>query len=123
TQQASIETVLPDSQELFLTLEPIPSQPSQGGLQDHEAGKGTSAANVSTLPLSSPSQRLAQIRRRKNACAMKCSLSSCSPPALKELSRMCGGKQWQSPGKRKMNTRTGGTSKMRGGSSAMRGAK
>ncbi|EMP42274.1 hypothetical protein UY3_00434 [Chelonia mydas] len=39
TQQASGETILPDSQELFITLEPIPSQ---GGLPDHEAGEGTS---------------------------------------------------------------------------------
>ncbi|XP_074827240.1 uncharacterized protein LOC141998375 [Natator depressus] len=41
-QQASGETVLPDSQELFITLEPIPSQASQGRLPDHEAGEGTS---------------------------------------------------------------------------------
>ncbi|EMP40895.1 hypothetical protein UY3_01861 [Chelonia mydas] len=59
-QQASRESLLPGSQELFITLEPIPSQ---GGLPDHEAGEGTSAANVSTLPLSSSSHRLAQIRR------------------------------------------------------------
>ncbi|XP_053877868.1 uncharacterized protein LOC128833768 [Malaclemys terrapin pileata] len=65
TQQASKESLLPSSQELFITLEPIPSQLSQGGLPDHEAGEGTSAPNVSTLPLSSPSQRLAQIRRQK----------------------------------------------------------
>ncbi|EMP30509.1 Zinc finger and SCAN domain-containing protein 29 [Chelonia mydas] len=41
-QQASGESLLPGSQELFITLEPIPSQPSQGGLPDHEAGEGTS---------------------------------------------------------------------------------
>ncbi|EMP34058.1 hypothetical protein UY3_08804 [Chelonia mydas] len=41
-QKASRETVLPDSQELFITLEPIPSQPSQGGLPDHKAREGTS---------------------------------------------------------------------------------
>ncbi|XP_074823768.1 uncharacterized protein LOC141996018 [Natator depressus] len=64
-QQASKESLIPGSQELFITLEPIPSQTSQGGLLDHEAGEGTSAANVSMLPLSSPSQRLAQSRRRK----------------------------------------------------------
>ncbi|XP_074801800.1 diphthamide biosynthesis protein 3 isoform X1 [Natator depressus] len=61
-QQASGESLLPSSQELFITLEPICSQ---GGLPDHETGEDTSAANVSTLPLSSPSQRLAQIRRQK----------------------------------------------------------
>nr|XP_048693285.1 uncharacterized protein LOC125631115 [Caretta caretta] len=60
--QASRETVLPDSQELFITLEPIPSQP---GLPDLEGREGTSAANVSTLPLASSSQRLAQIRKRQ----------------------------------------------------------
>ncbi|XP_074980865.1 zinc finger and SCAN domain-containing protein 32-like [Caretta caretta] len=60
TQQASGESLLPCSQKRFSTLEPIPSQ---GGLPDHEAGEGTSVANVSTLFLSSPSQRLAQIRR------------------------------------------------------------
>ncbi|XP_074803674.1 LOW QUALITY PROTEIN: uncharacterized protein LOC141984497 [Natator depressus] len=63
--QASGETILPDSQELFITLEPIPSQPSQPGLPDLEGREGTSAPNVSTLPLASPSQRLAQVRRRK----------------------------------------------------------
>nr|XP_048672455.1 uncharacterized protein LOC125620592 isoform X1 [Caretta caretta] len=61
--QASGETLIPDSQELFITLESIPSQP---GLPDLESREGTSAAaNVSTLPLASPSQRLAQVRRRK----------------------------------------------------------
>ncbi|XP_074798443.1 uncharacterized protein LOC141980758 [Natator depressus] len=60
--QASGETILPDSQELFITLETVSSQP---GLLDLEDGEGTSAANVSTLQLASPSQRLAQIRRRK----------------------------------------------------------
>ncbi|XP_048704889.2 uncharacterized protein LOC125636191 [Caretta caretta] len=50
-------TVLPDSQDLFITLIEIPSQPI-------ETGEGTSAAaNVSSLP--PPSQRLSQIRRRK----------------------------------------------------------
>ncbi|KAM9148157.1 uncharacterized protein ACDP82_005621 [Pangshura tecta] len=62
-QQASRESLLRGSQELFIFLEPIPSQ---GMLLDHEAGGGISAANVSTLPLSSPSQRPAQIRRQKN---------------------------------------------------------
>ncbi|XP_073193147.1 uncharacterized protein [Lepidochelys kempii] len=57
----------PTARNCFITLEPIPSQTSQGGLLDHEAREGTSAANVSTLPLSSPSQRLAQIRRRKKS--------------------------------------------------------
>ncbi|XP_048673435.1 syntaxin-8 isoform X1 [Caretta caretta] len=60
--QTSGETVLPNSQELFITLDPIPSQP---GLPDLEGREGSSAANVSTLPLRSPSQRLVQIKRRK----------------------------------------------------------
>ncbi|XP_074823612.1 uncharacterized protein LOC141995947 [Natator depressus] len=64
TQQASGETVLPNNQELFITLGTIPSQPR---LPDLEGGEGTSAANVSTLLLSSPSQRLAQIKRQKNS--------------------------------------------------------
>ncbi|XP_073192130.1 cystin-1 isoform X1 [Lepidochelys kempii] len=62
-QQVSRETVSPDSQELFITLEPIPPEPTQGRLPDPPGGEGTSAANVSTLPLSSSSQRLAKIRR------------------------------------------------------------
>ncbi|XP_053868314.1 trichohyalin-like [Malaclemys terrapin pileata] len=37
----------------------------QAELGDPGAGEGTSAANVSMLPLSSPSQRLVQIRRPK----------------------------------------------------------
>ncbi|XP_074810188.1 uncharacterized protein LOC141988250 [Natator depressus] len=60
--QASRETILPDSQELFITLEPIPSQPR---LPDLEGREGTSAANVSMLRLASPYQRLAEIRRQK----------------------------------------------------------
>nr|XP_048707973.1 uncharacterized protein LOC125637523 isoform X2 [Caretta caretta] len=49
-------TVFPDSQDLFITLTEIPSQPN-------EAGEGTSTANDSSLP--PLSQRLSQIRRRK----------------------------------------------------------
>ncbi|XP_053861126.1 uncharacterized protein LOC128823073 [Malaclemys terrapin pileata] len=65
--QASRETNFPESQELFLTLdlETVPPEPTQGRLPDLPGREGTSAANVSTLPLSSPSQRLAKIRRRK----------------------------------------------------------
>ncbi|KAM7168477.1 uncharacterized protein RBU57_006478 [Macrochelys suwanniensis] len=62
TQQGSGEALFPDSQELFVTLEPVPYEPTQGVL---DAGEGTSAANVSTPPLSSPSQRLAKIRSKK----------------------------------------------------------
>ncbi|EMP41384.1 hypothetical protein UY3_01395 [Chelonia mydas] len=42
-QQASGETVFPDSQELFLTLDLVPSQPTEGRLLDLEGGEGTSA--------------------------------------------------------------------------------
>ncbi|KAM7145760.1 myb/SANT-like DNA-binding domain-containing protein 7 isoform 2-T2 [Macrochelys suwanniensis] len=62
TQQGSGEALFPDSQELFVTLEPVPYEPTQGVL---DAGEGTSAANVSTPPLSSPSQRLVKIRSKK----------------------------------------------------------
>ncbi|EMP35212.1 hypothetical protein UY3_07645 [Chelonia mydas] len=58
-QQASRGSILPDNQDLFLSRAPTPAQ-------DCDGGEGTSAANVSTLPLSSPSQRLAQIKRQKN---------------------------------------------------------
>ncbi|XP_074984656.1 zinc finger and SCAN domain-containing protein 32-like [Caretta caretta] len=67
SQQASGETGFPDSQELFLTLdlEPLLPEPTQGCLPDPPGGEGTSAACVSRITGSSPSQRLAKIRRRK----------------------------------------------------------
>ncbi|KAM7167736.1 uncharacterized protein RBU57_006085 [Macrochelys suwanniensis] len=55
----------PDSQDLFITLMEIPYQPSQGGNPDRESGEGSVAASVSRATPASPSQRLAQIRRRK----------------------------------------------------------
>ncbi|XP_074986224.1 uncharacterized protein LOC142072635 [Caretta caretta] len=65
-QVTSGESVFPPSQELFLTLEPIAFPYSQSMLPDHDPGEGTSAgANVSMRPLSTPSQRLVQIRRQK----------------------------------------------------------
>nr|XP_048686949.1 uncharacterized protein LOC125627152 [Caretta caretta] len=59
--------VAPSSQELFLTLdlEPVPPEPTQGCLRDLPGGEGTSAACVSRITGSSPSQRLVKIRRRK----------------------------------------------------------
>nr|XP_048687979.1 zinc finger and SCAN domain-containing protein 32-like [Caretta caretta] len=95
SQQASGETSFPDSQELFLTLdlEPVPPKPTQGCLLDPAGGEGTSAACVSMITGSSPSQRLVKLRKKKkNALAMKCSLSSCCPPTLTEHRRMRGGK-------------------------------
>ncbi|XP_077672415.1 uncharacterized protein LOC144264534 isoform X1 [Eretmochelys imbricata] len=65
-QAASGESVFPPSQELFLMLKPVASPYSQSMLPDHDSGEGTSAGeNVSMWPLSTPSQRLVQIRRRK----------------------------------------------------------
>nr|XP_048714453.1 uncharacterized protein LOC125640224 [Caretta caretta]XP_048714454.1 uncharacterized protein LOC125640224 [Caretta caretta] len=64
-QQASGETVFPNSQELFFTLDLVSSQPTEGRLLDREGGEETSAANVSSLHVSSPSQRLSKIRSRK----------------------------------------------------------
>ncbi|KAM7163321.1 uncharacterized protein RBU57_008969 [Macrochelys suwanniensis] len=55
----------PDSQDLFITLTEIPYQPSQGSNPDRESGERSAAASVSRSTHSSPSQRLAQIRRRK----------------------------------------------------------
>ncbi|XP_073191255.1 uncharacterized protein [Lepidochelys kempii] len=94
SQQASGETGFPDSQELFLTLdlEPVPPEPTQGCLLDPAGGEGTSAACVSMITGSSPSQRLVKLRKKKNALAMKCSPSSCCPPTLTEHRRMRGGK-------------------------------
>ncbi|XP_074799141.1 zinc finger and SCAN domain-containing protein 32-like [Natator depressus] len=59
SQQGSGETGFPNSQDLFITLdlEPVPPEPTQGGLPDPEGREGISAAYVS------PSQRLAKIRR------------------------------------------------------------
>ncbi|XP_048706378.1 uncharacterized protein LOC125636769 [Caretta caretta] len=67
SQQASGETGFPNRQELFLTLdlEPVPPESTQGCLPDPPGGEGTSAACVSRITGSSPSQRLVKIRRRK----------------------------------------------------------
>ncbi|XP_073198737.1 uncharacterized protein [Lepidochelys kempii] len=67
SQQASGETSFPDSQELFLTLdlEPVPPEPTQGCFLDPAGGEGTSAACVSMITGSSPSQRLVKIRKKK----------------------------------------------------------
>ncbi|XP_050821155.1 uncharacterized protein LOC127056866 [Gopherus flavomarginatus] len=62
--ESTQHSVLPNSQELFLTLTELPSQPSQATIPDNEAMEGTSAANFSSIP--TPSRRLSQIRRRKN---------------------------------------------------------
>ncbi|XP_050810323.1 uncharacterized protein LOC127051700 [Gopherus flavomarginatus] len=61
--ESTQHSVLPNSQELFLTQMELPSQPSQASSPDNEAMEVTSAANFSSLP--TPSRRLFQIRRRK----------------------------------------------------------
>nr|XP_048720956.1 uncharacterized protein LOC125642978 [Caretta caretta] len=67
SQQASGETGFSDSQELFLTLdlEPVPPEPTQGCLLDPAGREGTSAACVSMITGSSPSQRLVKLRKKK----------------------------------------------------------
>nr|XP_048683839.1 sorting nexin-27 isoform X2 [Caretta caretta] len=67
SQQASGETGFPNSQELFLTLdlEPVPPEPTQGCLLDPAGGEGNSAACVSMITGSSPSQRLVKLRKKK----------------------------------------------------------
>ncbi|KAM9155271.1 uncharacterized protein ACDP82_003850 [Pangshura tecta] len=55
----------PDSQDLFITLTEIPYQPSPAVTPDPDSGEGSVAATVSRPVPASPSQRLAQIRRRK----------------------------------------------------------
>ncbi|XP_065432141.1 myb/SANT-like DNA-binding domain-containing protein 2 [Chrysemys picta bellii] len=59
--ESTQHSVLPNIQDLFLSLTEVPSQPS---IQDHDPMEGTSAAaNSSSLP--PPSRRLSQVRRRK----------------------------------------------------------
>ncbi|XP_050776630.1 myb/SANT-like DNA-binding domain-containing protein 2 [Gopherus flavomarginatus] len=72
--ESTQHSVLPNSQELFLTLTELPSQPSQATIPHNEAMEVTSAANVSSLP--TPSRRLSQIRRwgkkrRETKCSRK----------------------------------------------------
>ncbi|XP_065415902.1 SRRM2 protein homolog rsr-2-like [Chrysemys picta bellii] len=62
--ESTQHSILPNSQDLSLTLTEVPSQPSQASTQDSDPMEGTSAAaNSSSLP--PPSRRLSQIRRRK----------------------------------------------------------
>ncbi|XP_074930118.1 zinc finger and SCAN domain-containing protein 29-like [Chelonoidis abingdonii] len=58
--ESTQHSILPNSQELFLSLTEVPSQ---GISPDHEAMEGTSAANFSSLR--DGGGRLSQIRRRK----------------------------------------------------------
>ncbi|XP_050796271.1 troponin T, cardiac muscle-like [Gopherus flavomarginatus] len=61
--ESTQHSILPNSQELFVTQTELPSQPSQTTSPDSEAMEVTSAAHFSSLP--TPSRRLAQRRRRK----------------------------------------------------------
>ncbi|XP_053867793.1 SRRM2 protein homolog rsr-2-like [Malaclemys terrapin pileata] len=62
--ESTQHSILPNSQDLFITLTEVPSQASQASTQDSDPMEGTSAAaNSSSLP--PPSRRLSQIRRRK----------------------------------------------------------
>ncbi|XP_050825288.1 uncharacterized protein LOC127058883 [Gopherus flavomarginatus] len=54
-------SIPPNSQDLFLTLTEVPSQPSQASSTDNEAMEASSAAHFSSLP--SPVRRIGQIRR------------------------------------------------------------
>ncbi|CAM4645710.1 unnamed protein product [Lepidochelys olivacea] len=99
------ETVLPDSQELFITLEPLPSQPSQGGLLDHEAGEGTSGVR-SQIQLT---QSGAEIKKPGESVKVTCKTSGYTFTSY--------GMHWarQAPGKGlewvgAINTNTGDTS-------------
>ncbi|XP_043348948.1 uncharacterized protein LOC122455948 [Dermochelys coriacea] len=62
-RQASRGSILPDSQELFLALEPVPSQDQLAA--EHDAGEGTFAETLSVGTSSTLGQRLSQIRRQK----------------------------------------------------------
>ncbi|XP_053872289.1 myb/SANT-like DNA-binding domain-containing protein 2 isoform X2 [Malaclemys terrapin pileata] len=61
--ESTQHSILSNSQDLFLSLTEVPSQPSQASIQDHDPMEGTSAANLSSLP--PPSRRRSQIRRRR----------------------------------------------------------
>ncbi|XP_065455298.1 myb/SANT-like DNA-binding domain-containing protein 2 [Chrysemys picta bellii] len=62
--ESTQHSLLPNSQDLFITPTEVPSQTSQASTQDSDPMEGTSAAaNSSSLP--PPSRRLSQIRRRK----------------------------------------------------------
>ncbi|KAM9134265.1 uncharacterized protein ACDP82_009665 [Pangshura tecta] len=62
---STYNTDFPNSQDLFITLTEIPYQPSPAIIPDPESGEGSVAVTVSRPTLAFPSQRLAQIRRRK----------------------------------------------------------
>ncbi|CAM4563300.1 unnamed protein product [Caretta caretta] len=62
-RQASGGPILPESQEIFLTLEPCGSQDIT--VANRDAREGTSAGNVSFGGSSTPESRLSLLRRRR----------------------------------------------------------
>ncbi|EMP31447.1 hypothetical protein UY3_11376 [Chelonia mydas] len=83
-QQESGESFLPDSQELFITLEPIPSQ---GRLPDPEAREGTSGIGSSTQ--NSNGRKLRELSDSYSQCnALKVDASHGTVDALCQLNAL-----------------------------------
>ncbi|XP_048721387.2 uncharacterized protein LOC125643174 isoform X1 [Caretta caretta] len=129
SQQASGETGFPDSQELFLTLdlEPVPPEPTQGCLLDPAGVEGTSAACVSRITGSFPSQKLVKIKRRKKRTRDEMFSELMLSFHTDRAKTNARGRQCQSAGKHKMTGRRGGGLKrglkLKGGGSMMRGGR
>ncbi|EMP31554.1 Protein PTHB1 [Chelonia mydas] len=81
-QQASGETVFSHSQELFFTLDLVPSQATEGGLPDLEGGEGTSGIGISTQN-SSGQRRLRELWD---------SYPQCNAPEVDTSPESCGSK-------------------------------
>nr|XP_048718654.1 uncharacterized protein LOC125641985 [Caretta caretta] len=95
-QQASGESVLPSSQDLFITLEPIPSL---AGSPTPKPEKAPLVQMFLRSPYHLRPRGYRRLEGEKNALAMTCFPSSCSPPVLIGHSLIHGGIQWQRPGK------------------------
>nr|XP_048696962.1 uncharacterized protein LOC125632570 isoform X1 [Caretta caretta] len=134
-QQASRETGFPDSQELFLILdlEPVPRELTQGCLPDPPGREGTSAACVSRITGSSPSQRLVKIRRRKKRTRDEM-FSELMLSSHTDRAQMNAWRQTMSKCRKAQNDRGGGGLKrvsgrlktglkLKGGGSVMRGGR
>ncbi|XP_053878885.1 uncharacterized protein LOC128834298 [Malaclemys terrapin pileata] len=61
--ESTQHSVLPNSQDLFLSLTEVPSQHSQANIQDHDPMEGTSGFFCKFFK--PPSPRISQIRRRR----------------------------------------------------------
>ncbi|XP_050822439.1 uncharacterized protein LOC127057595 [Gopherus flavomarginatus] len=64
--ESTQQSFLPNSQELFLTLMELLSQPSQATSPDNEAMEGTSAANFSSLPKAISDKAMEKKDARRN---------------------------------------------------------